>query len=286
MSANMSANYSRRRFLGSTAAAAFCAGFPLSGWAQGPKKQEHEFAIGIQSYSLRGFSVEDAIQHAGALGCAHMEFYSAHFDPASKPAEIESMKQTMGAAGMKMLGHGVNHFSADHEANRKLFVFAKAAGIKNLSADPDPDAFESLDRLVKEFDIRIAIHNHGPNHRYNKALDVLDAVQPYDQRIGACADLGHYIRSGEDAVQVIRLLGDRLHGIHLKDFAEMKDKTHGVILGEGHLDVEGVFAALAHVKFPKDGCLSLEYEENEKDPIDDIRQCLAIAHKAAAKVTR
>ena len=283
MSAFLSANYSRRRFLGTAAAATLSSGIPLTSWGQDSKKPA--FSIGIQSYSLRGFSVEDAIKHASELGFAHMEFYSAHFSHESKPAEIEAMKQTMATAGMKMFGHGVHHFSADHEANRKLFVFAKAAGVKNLSADPDPDSFESLDRLVKEFDIRIAIHNHGPTHRYNKALDVLDAVKPYDQRIGACADLGHYIRSGEDAVQVIRLLNDRLYGIHLKDFAEMKDKTHGVILGEGHLDVEGVFAALAHVKFPADGCLSLEYEENEKDPIEDIRQCLAIARKAAAKVT-
>ena len=285
----MSANYSRRRFLGTTAAATLCSGLPLTSWAKDSDKpgdsKKPGFKIGIQSYSLRGFSVEDAIKHASALGFAHMEFYSAHFSHESTPTEIEAMKKTMDAADMKMFGHGVHHFSADHEDNRKYFVFAKAAGIRELSADPDPDSFESLDRLVKEFDIRIAIHNHGPNHRYNKALDVLDAVKPYDQRIGACADLGHYIRSGEDAVQVIRLLGDRLYGIHLKDFADMKDKTHGVILGEGHLDVEGVFAALAHVKFPADGCLSLEYEENEKDPIDDIRQCLAIARKAAAKVT-
>ena len=213
-----------------------------------------------------------------------MEFYPGHFSQDSKPAEIEAMKKTMADANMKMLGHGVHGFSADHEKNRKLFQFAKAAGIKNLSADPSPDSFESLDKLVKEFDIRIAIHNHGPNHRYNKALDVLSAVEPYDQRIGACADLGHFIRSGEDAVQVIRLLGKRLFGIHLKDFAEMKSDTKGVILGEGHLDVEGVFAALANVDFPADGCLSLEYEENEKDPIDDIRRCMEIARKAAARV--
>jgi len=113
---------------------------------------------------------------------------------------------------------------------------------------------------------------------------VLNAVKGHDPRIGACADLGHYIRSGEDPVQVIRLLGDRVFGIHLKDFAEKQDKTKGVILGKGHLDVEGVFRALKEVNFPADGCLSLEYEENPKDPIDEIRECLAIAKAAAKKV--
>ncbi|NOY43505.1 MAG: sugar phosphate isomerase/epimerase [Planctomycetes bacterium] len=284
----MPAAWSRRRFLGTTAATAAAAtlGHPLSALAK-PAQSGNvgRFSIGIQSYSLRGYSAEDAIRHAHDLGFAHMEFYPAHFSPKATPAEIDAMKKTMSDAGMKMLGHGVHSFSANHEANRKLFVFAKAAGVRCLSADPAPDSFESLDKLVKEFDIRIAIHNHGPRHRYNKALDVLGAVEPYDVRIGACADLGHFIRSGEDAVQVIRLLGKRLYGIHLKDFAEMKDKTEGVILGEGHLDVEGVFAALAAVDFPADGCLSLEYEENKDDPIDDIRRCMDIARKAAAKVS-
>jgi len=284
----MSAAWSRRRFLGTSATAASAAMFGLPRMATAKSAQAGNvgrFSIGIQSYSLRGFSAEDAIKYAHDLGFAHIEFYSAHFSQDSTPEEIGAMKKTMSAAGMKMLGHGVHGFSADHEKNRKLFEFAKAAGIKNLSADPAPDSFESLDKLVKEFDIRIAIHNHGPNHRYNKALDVLSAVEPWDERIGACADLGHFIRSGEDAVQVIRLLGKRVFGIHLKDFAEMKDKTEGVILGKGHLDVEGVFAALAAVDFPADGCLSLEYEENKDDPIEDIRQCMEIAQKAAAKVT-
>jgi inosose dehydratase len=289
----MSVTWSRRKFLGSTVAVAAVSaaetatlGRPLFAQTKGaPAGNVGQFSIGIQSYSLRGFPVDKAIRYAHDLGFAHIEFYGAHFSQNSTPEQIAKMKKTMGSAGMKMLGHGVHGFSADHEANRKLFEFAKATGIKNLSADPSPDSFESLDKLVKEFDIRIAIHNHGPNHRYNKALDVLQACEPYDQRIGACADLGHYIRSGEDAVQVIRLLGKRLYGIHLKDFAEMKANARGVILGEGHLDVEGVFAALAKVKFPADGCLSLEYEENKDDPIDDIRKCMEIARQAAAKVS-
>ena len=137
--------------------------------------------------------------------------------------------------------------------------------------------------VPKEFDIRIAIHNHGPRHRYNKAIDVLNAIEGHDERIGACADLGHYIRSGQNATEVIRLLKGRLYGIHLKDFAEMKDNTEGVLLGKGHLDVEGVFFALKSVGFPENGAISLEYEENRKNPIEDIRACVAVA-KAAMKV--
>jgi len=111
---------------------------------------------------------------------------------------------------------------------------------------------------------------------------VLRAIENRDERIGACADLGHYIRSAERPTEVIRLLQGRLYGIHLKDFAEMKKKTQGVILGQGHLDLRAVFAALKQVRFPADGALSLEYEEHPDNPLNDIRECVAAARAAMA----
>jgi sugar phosphate isomerase/epimerase len=206
-----------------------------------------------------------------------------HYPPTADPAKIAEMNAKLKTRDLAVSAHGVQDFSADHEANRRFFQFAKAAGIRNISANPSADSFDSLDKLVEEFDIRIAIHNHGPGARYDKAEQAYLAVQKHDKRIGYCADLGHYIRSGEDPVQVIKMLGDRLYGVHLKDFAEKKKDAKGVILGKGQLDVEGVFEALRKVKFPADGALSLEYEENEKDPIKDIEACLEIASRAAQK---
>lgn len=246
--------------------------------------QSSPYKLGIQLYSLRGFDVHTALKHAADLGFAQVEFYRGMLATDSSLPEIKAMKQKVEDLGMTISAHGVNKFTKDAQKNRKLFEFAKALGIPTITADPDPDSFDSLDNLVKEFDIRIAIHNHGPRHRYNKAIDVLTAIDGRDERIGACADLGHYIRSGQRATEVIRLLEGRLYGIHLKDFAEMKDKTKGVILGKGHLDVEGVFDALRMVKFPVNGAISLEYEENPKDPIEDIRQCVAVAKKAMGEV--
>lgn len=274
---------SRRGFLQASAAASACA-LVSSRMLGEDRKPFSGFIIGIQSYSLRGFPADTAIQLASELGFKSIEFYSGQYPLDSTPEQHSQMKQKLESLGLKCFAHGVNGFGKDHEANRKIFQFAKAAGMKNITADPHPDSFDSLDKLVAEFDIRIAIHNHGPSHRYNKVVDVLNAVKDHDPRIGACADLGHYIRSGEDPVQVIRSLGDRLYGIHLKDFAEKQDKTKGVILGKGHLDVVGVFRALKAVNFPIDGALSLEYEENPKNPIEDIRQCLAIAQEAAKMV--
>ena len=238
------------------------------------------YRLGIQLYSLRGYNVDDALRHAADLGFEQVEFYSGMLATNASMDEIRAVRKKVNELGLSISAHGVNRLTKDADANRKLFEFAKALGIPTITADPDPDSFDNLDELVQEFDIRVAIHNHGPRHRYNKAVDVLTAIDKHDERIGACADLGHYIRSGQGATEVIRLLKGRLYGIHLKDFAEMKDKTHGVILGKGHLDVEGVFRGLKAVGFPANGAISLEYEENPKDPIADIRQCVAVARKA------
>lgn len=280
---------SRRTFLSQAGAASLAlAGLSRRGRAaddadQAKKDKYGGFLMGIQSYTLRDFPVDDALVHVHDLGLGAIEFFDAHFSLKSSAEEIADMRQKTAKLGIQIRGHGVNGFSKDHEANRKIFEFAKKAGIKNISADPSEDSFASLDKLVAEFDIRIAIHNHGPKARYNKVADVLNAIEGHDERIGACADLGHYIRSAEDPVRAIQLLKGRLYGVHLKDFADQKDETKGVILGQGHLDVEGVFRALREVEFPADGCLSLEYEENPKDPLEDVRQCLDIASKAAIK---
>lgn len=239
--------------------------------------------IGIQSYTLRNFPVLKAIDIIADLGFEHIEFFDAHFPVKSSDAEIEARKKLMSDKKLRISAHGVNRFSKDHEANKKLFEFAKKAGIKQISADPDPDSFESLDKLVKEYDVRVAIHNHGPGHRYDKVADVLKAVKGYDNRIGSCADLGHFIRSGEDPVKVITLLEGRLWGVHLKDFDQPQGNAKGTILGKGQMDVVATMKALRRVKFPVDGALSLEYEENAQDPIADVKECLAIAKDADAK---
>jgi sugar phosphate isomerase/epimerase len=253
-----------------------------SSQCRGAELRSHSLTLGIQLYSLRGYPVDTALRHAKELGFEQVEFYRGMLPLDATADEIAGMKQKVEGLGLSISAHGVNAFTKDAAANRKTFEFAKALGIGAITADPDPAAFDSLNSLVKEFDIRVAIHNHGPRHRYNKAVDVLRAIEGHDERIGACADLGHFIRSGERPVEVIRLLKGRLYGIHLKDFAEMKDKAEGVVLGKGHLDVAAVFAALIDVGFPSDGALSLEYEENPDDPIADIRECVAVARKALA----
>lgn len=278
-------NCTRRSFLaaaGTAAATGVAALSPLGRLAAAA--QATNLNLGVQLYSLRGYKVDEALRHARDLGFKFVEFYPGMYPLNADATAIDAMKKQLADLGLTISAHGVNRFTKDAVANRKMFEFAKAAGIRTFGADPDPDSFASLDELVKEFDIRVAIHNHGPTHRYNKAIDVLQAVEKYDSRIGACADLGHFLRSGERPVEVIRLLKGRLYGIHLKDFAEMQDKTKGVILGKGHIDVPAVMAALIAVDFPADGALSIEYEENPQNPLADIKACEQAARQAIAGV--
>ena len=271
---------SRRRLLSLAAGGAVAATLP---WPRRAKAAEPAFVLGMQSYSLRSFPVDKALDDIQELGLHSVEFFNAHLPINSTQQQIDEMKQKLARHNIKLFAHGVNGFSKDHEKNREVFEFAKKAGIRNISADPTPDAFDSLDKLVEEFDVRIAIHNHGPGARYDKVDDVLKAVQGRHKHIGACADLGHYIRSGEDPVKVIRMLEGRLFGIHLKDFDEPKKNAKGVILGKGHLDVVEVFKALKKVNFPADGALSIEYEEHAENPMPDLRECVAVAREAEKK---
>ena len=286
----MHPNMDRRSLLRSgavVAGAIACGSVPLSNFlnAAGPSPAiASKLKLGLQLYSLRKFSVDDALKYAKELGFEQVEFYSDMFPLNSSDEKIAEIVGKVKALGLTISAHGVNGFGKDAAANRRVFEFAKKVGLKTITAGPTPESMDNLNDLVKEFDIRIAIHNHGPKDRFNKVADLLKAIEGRDERIGACADLGHYIRSGEKPVEVIRSLKGRLYGVHLKDFATMEDKAKGVLLGQGHLQCDAVFDAMIQAKFPADGALSLEYEENEANPIEDIRKCVETAKKAMASL--
>ncbi len=274
----------RREFLQASAAAAGLA-FVSSRSAKifAADTPASRFRLGLQSYTLREFPVEVAVKTAKELGFAHVEFTRAHISEKVPTDKVDAVKALMAEQGLRVSSQGVNEFTSNHAANRALFVLAKRFGNRNIAANPMDDSFDSLEKLVAEFDIRIAIHNHGPKSRFDKIADVLKAIKGRDPRIGACADLGHYIRSGEDPVKAIALLNDRLFGVHLKDYDAPKGNAKGVIIGKGLLDPVAVYKALAKTNFPADGAFSLEYEENPKNPIEDVKACIAAARDAEAK---
>jgi hypothetical protein len=174
---------SRRRFLALSAAAAAGATFfdaPRILSAAGLNLADDPwggFPLGAQSYSLREFNTVEAVRHIQGMGLHFVEFYGKHLDPAASDEQIAETQKLLKSADIKISGHGVHPFTKDHEKNKKLFDFAKKIGVKVITANPEYDAFDSLDKLVAEYDIRIAIHNHGPGQLYDKIESVAKAVK-------------------------------------------------------------------------------------------------------------
>jgi len=224
------------------------------------------FSMGSQSYSFRKFDLNGALACLQELGLNQMEFCGVHF-PADKDAEgFAGVKAAIEAAGIAVPCYGVEEFTADEAANRKKFEFAKALGIGILTANPTADSFDGLDDLCEEYQIKIAIHNHGPGARYDKVSDTLAAVGGHSPLIGACLDTGHCIRSGEKPHETIEALGDRLISMHLKDW------IHGgaeQIIGKGDLDLAAVVKGLKALGFT--GPIMMEYEESPDNPVPDMK---------------
>lgn len=272
----------RRQMLISTAAAAGATCFDLSTvFGDDPYGG---FPIGVQSYSLRKFNLLEAIRHIQGMGLHFVEFYQKHAPVTKDKNKIAELNNLVKKADISISAHGVNAFGGDHEANRLIFEFAKLQGIKCLSANPKKASYESLDKLCEEFKIRIAIHNHGPGALFDKIDDVVQACKGRHPLFGACIDTGHFIRSKEDPVAAVHKLKGRVFALHVKDEAKQEKQSHNVIIGSGHLDVVGLFQALKKAVFPADGSISLEYEANPDNPIDDMKQCLLVAQEAIAKV--
>lgn len=224
------------------------------------------YEMGAQSFSFRKFDFPGAVAQLKALGLPNMEFCGVHFPPDASHAGFESVKAALAKAGVRVPCYGVEGFGADEKANRAKFVFAKALGVKVLTADPAPDSFDILDTLCDEFGVAIAIHNHGPGARYDKVEDTLRAVRGHSPLIGACVDTGHVIRSGEKPEEVIARLGSRVISLHLKDWKVGGEEQ---VLGEGSLDLAGVAAALESCAFQ--GPVIMEFENSPDNPVPEMR---------------
>jgi len=298
---------SRRSFLQGTALAV---GASVLGIPQSLPAADEDpyggFRMGLQSYSLRAFKLDEALQHTRTLGVGYWEAYPGHIRLNTLPAHISEHKAKLKEAGVSLIAYGVLGFDENETKAREAFDFAQAMELKSISANPKKSAatFDLLDKLVEEYGIPIAIHNHGPGHIYDKVDDVLEMVKDRHPKIGACVDTGHYIRSDEDPVEVIEKLGPRVFGVHLKDAKTIRDpeeierlskelpknranqlKREGkifTILGEGELNVVGCLRALRELQY--DNCLSLEYEENADNPLSDIEVCLKTVRESVTKV--
>jgi inosose dehydratase len=247
------------------------------------------FKFGAQSYTFREFNTEQTLKRMQDQSLHYVEFFQKHAPINSSPAQIAALLKLCKEYQVTPLAWGVQSFSKNTDANRKVFEFGKRLGIKMFSADPDPDSFDSLDKLCDEYKIAIGIHPHGPQgkklHRWYSAQIILKAVKDHNPLIGTCLDTGHLLRAAElgqklDPAEQIHIMGARNFGIHLKDHDSKRHED--VIFGKGPLDVLGVLKALRDVKF--DGMISIEYEAHPKDPSADVRACVAVVKEAVKKL--
>lgn len=277
----------RRHFLQAGAVTTLgLAGLPALHGADEKANPYDGFTMGAQSYCFRDFDTEQALKRTQELGLHFVEFFQKHAQPKSSPDQIRALLRLCADYGIKPIAFGVQSFTKDHEANRQIFDFGKALGIKTFSADPDPDSFNSLDKLVEESKISIAIHPHGPVgknrlHRWYSAEVIMKAVKDHHPLIGSCLDTGHLIRAEQlgkklDPAEEVRIMGPRNFGLHLKDHDNKKHED--VVYGRGALDVPAVLRALKDVHFK--GYVSIEYEAHPENPSPDMKACLDVLKTA------
>jgi inosose dehydratase len=237
------------------------------------------FYMGIESFSLRNFDLDGCLSRAQKMGLHYIEFFSGHLPPTADEEKLAALKAKLAKVEINFPAYFAPGLGNTVASNRPTFEFAKAMRIKVIVGDPAPESFESFEKLVDEYQIRVAIHNHGLGSRYNKISDVAKALEGRHKLIGACVDTGHFIRSDEDPVKAIKTFGERTFEMHLKDADE---KHRFTMLGQGTIDTVGVLRALKKIKFA--GCLALEYEEKPENPVPDMEECLRVVREDVKKM--
>ncbi len=265
----------RRNFVrGSMLASAACAlpafALPAADLKTAPTG-DSPVKLGLASYTFRSFPRAQLIAfmkqlHVTALNCKDVKDHLPQ-DPAMEAAAVADYT----ANGISLHAIGALYFPKDDEASlRANFDYARRAGVKVIVAgDPTPESLPKIERFVKEYDIRLAIHNHGPEDKiWHSPLDVLKAVKDLDPRMGCCIDIGHCVRAGTDVVEAIHACGPRLFNMHAKDLTDFTAKESQVAVGEGIMPMRAIFQALVATKYQ--GFVDLEYEIHGDDPMPGV----------------
>jgi sugar phosphate isomerase/epimerase len=276
----MKSNYSRRGFIRSSAlmatACVASSAAPALAEALPETGKPLPIKLGICSYSFRNFTRAQMIGFLKDLKLTDLNVKDTKdhlpMDPTAEAAALADYA----AAGIKLHAAGAIYFPKNDESDiRAKFEYAKRAGINVIVAgDPTPESLKWIEKFVKEYDIRIAIHNHGPEDKFFPSpFDVLKDIKNLDPRIGFCIDVGHAARANANLVDAIHATGSRLYDMHMKDLTSFKDKESQVAVGEGIMPVREIFKALIDIKYP--GFVDLEYEINADNPLPGVIESMA-----------
>jgi sugar phosphate isomerase/epimerase len=237
-------------------------------------------AIGVETWSLREFPLEVALDMAARLGFARVELSPGEAPPGHLqfPAtddEIAALRELVLQYGLPCLTAHVAPRGVDYVPDRAVFDYARKLGLRTIMITQMSD---ELDALVAEYDVRVGLHNHT-----GSAFSSIDAIQQAidgrDPRIGTIVDTGHYLRVGIDPLEALQAFTGRVYGIHLKDVVAADPQAPDAVVGEGVLDLVGVLRALRAL--PADATISVEYESNPFDPYPDLQRALDNVSRAA-----
>lgn len=269
----------RRRFLewaGGGAAAALLPGArrttasePAAATAT-PAPTPSGLRLGLASYTTRKLDLEGTIGVARRVGLRELCLKSFHLPLDASPERVADAVRRVRAAGLRLYGGGVIYMKSE-EATRQAFAYARAAGMTTIVGVPTPPVLPLVDALVKEHDIRVAIHNHGPGDKvYPTPESVYRRVERLDARIGLCIDIGHTIRIGADPVKDVARFADRLLDVHLKDVSEAAPGGREVEVGRGVIDIPALVGQLVRIRYGH--IASFEYEKDPGDPLAGLAE--------------
>jgi sugar phosphate isomerase/epimerase len=264
----MKSSTTRRSFFGATAAA--FAATRVGRTATGPAPGD--IRLGVASYSFREFQRALAIEDTVKLHVTYINIKDFHLPLNSTPDEIAKARKEFEKAGLTIVGGGNISFQKDDDADiRSKFEYAKLAGMPLIVCAPTHETLPKLEKFVKEYNIKIAVHNHGPEDKhFPTPQSVLEAVKNLDPRCGLCMDVGHSARTGVDVVESVRQAGARLLDMHVKDLTSFTDKGSQVPVGDGIMPIPAIFKELKRMGYQ--GFVNLEYEVDGDNPMPGMQK--------------
>ena len=271
--------------------------FAVLGLTAAPIPDENRvggFAIGCQAYSFNRFTLFEAIEKTEQTGSKVIEFFpgqalspeqrAVKWDHNSSDEIITQVKAKLVKHGIRGVNYGVVGIPIDEAGARKVFEFAKKLGLYGVTTE-STESIEIIDKLVKEYDIRVGYHNHprqadNPNYKVWDPNYILALVKDRDARVGSCADIGHWQTSGLKPVDCLKILEGHIISMHGKERPALGPGQHDVPFGSGGTDMGGVLAELKRQHFV--GNISVEYEYNWDHSVPEIAQCIGFVRGWAA----
>jgi len=264
---------SRRGFLQSipAAAAAAAAGTAPSGAAA----PDAPVRLGIASYSFREFSRRLCIKYTKELGISLLTVKEFHALYRSTPEELDRARREFQAAGITLTAGGTVYMQKEDPDDVKFyFEYAKRLGLPMMNIGPTAKTLPIIERFVREYDIKVAMHNHGPEDKHFPApSDALKVIRDMDPRVGVCVDVGHTTRTGRDVLEEIEKSGPRLLDMHIKDLKDLKDARSQCDVGDGQMPIPQIFRLLMKMNYS--GVVHLEYEINADNPLPGMHRSFA-----------